>query len=471
MPSDALLSSLGEAARRLLPRGRVLVAASGGGDSTALAGGLVELAAELGVEVALGHVDHGLREGSAADAGVARALAARLGAPFGVRKVSVPPGRGGLEERARTARYAALAELAAELGCLALVTGHTRDDQAETVLLRLVRGAGTAGLAGIPESTPLRALAGPGAPDVPVVRPLLGVSRAETRAWCAGRGFAFADDPTNHEPRFARNRLRAEVMPRLASLNPRASEALARAARHLAADERLLSHLAARALADATDAGGTSVAALLALPEPLRRRALRQLYAAARGDERRLSERHILSLERALSATGPHSVDLPGALVVAVAYGKVRVEEGEPESGRHEPPAPETPLRIDGPGAWTTRFGELSVSEGAEPRALVVDVVRAPLPWTLRPRAPGDRFHPLGAPGSRKLKAFLIDARIPRAARASLSLVVDRDGRVVWIVGLRASQAAAPPWERPMSLRFGPPTSGTSGASERPESG
>jgi tRNA(Ile)-lysidine synthase len=222
--------------------GPVTLAVSGGADSAALA----VLARAAGLDGVVVHVDHGLRPESAAEAAVVGRLAADLGFGFSSVRVEVPPGSD-LEARARRARYSVLPP--------GVLTGHTMDDQAETVLLNLMRGAALDGLSGM-RSAPVR-------------RPLLGLRRADTVEVCRRTGFAPLVDPTNADPRFRRNRVRSELLPLLDRIAERdVVTVLARQAALLAEDGDLLEHMAS--VLDPTD-----VVALRAAPGPLARRALR----------------------------------------------------------------------------------------------------------------------------------------------------------------------------------------------------
>ena len=240
-------------------------AVSGGADSLAL----LVLAAAAGCRVTAVHVDHGLREGSAAEAEVVRAAADRFGAAFRAETVLVTPGPN-LEARARAARYGVLPK--------GVLTGHTADDQAETVLLNLVRGAGLAGLAGM----------------APEGHPLLGLRRTETRALCRDVGLQPVEDPTNADPAHRRNRVRAELLPLLASIAERdVVPVLARQSAVLRAEAALLD-----ALAGALDP--TDARALAAAPPALARRAVRGWLVDGGGD----SEAHppdLATIERVLS--------------------------------------------------------------------------------------------------------------------------------------------------------------------------
>jgi tRNA(Ile)-lysidine synthase len=217
--------------------GRIVLAVSGGPDSMALLHGAAS--AGLGWQLTVGHLDHALRDDSATDAAFVTDAAAALGLKSTVRRTDVAAlarteGRS-IEDAGREARYRFLAELAGERGLV--MTAHTADDAAETVLINLLRGAGLAGAAGIP------------ARRGHVLRPLLGERRATLRAWLAGAGIAYRDDPTNADPAYLRNRVRAELLPMMESLRHGAIEALMRFGRLAAEDDELLDLIAAGELA------------------------------------------------------------------------------------------------------------------------------------------------------------------------------------------------------------------------------
>ncbi len=253
----------------------VAVAVSGGADSLALLHALRALAGPRGWRLAVVTVDHGLRPGSAADAAFVADHAKALGLPALVRTLGpadlAPHRQAGPEGAARAARYGALWPAADELGCAWLATGHTLDDQAETVLLQLLRGAGPDGLAGMAVRSGR------------LLRPLLRARRAETRACCAAIGLAWREDPTNAGDGPLRNRVRQQLLPLLEELRPGATQALARTAA-LAADERAwLDPVVAEALA-ATGGAGTArldAEALAALPVALARRVVREAAGQA----------------------------------------------------------------------------------------------------------------------------------------------------------------------------------------------
>ncbi|GHE12194.1 tRNA lysidine(34) synthetase TilS [Klenkia taihuensis] len=300
--------------------GPVLVACSGGADSLALAAAVAFEAPRAGVPAGAVTVDHGLQAGSAERAGATAALLRGLGLdPVLVRRVRVGTA-GGPEAAAREARYAALSAAAAEHGAR-VALGHTRDDQAETVLLGLGRGSGPRSLAGM---APLRP---------PWWRPLLDLPRATTRAACAAQGLPVWEDPHNTDPAFTRVRLRTEVLPLLEEvLGGGVAAALARTAALLQEDTGALDELAA-AVADPTDC-----ATLAALPAALRRRVLRRWLLAAGTPD--LAAVHLHAVDALVVAwRGQGRVDLPGGAGVVRSSGRLALHG--PRAQRSEPPSEE----------------------------------------------------------------------------------------------------------------------------------
>jgi tRNA(Ile)-lysidine synthase len=404
--------------RRLIaPGDRVLVAVSGGADSSALAAALAALrdGGELSA-VSAAHVDHGLRPESALDAEAAERLCRALGLPFVSLRVKVPPGN--VQAQARQERYRALRGEARRSGATRIATGHTRSDQAETVLLRLLRGAGSRGLSGIP---PRRGI---------LVRPLIDRSRAEVLGFLADLGLSWREDPTNATPRYARNRVRHQLMPVLERLAPAAERSLARAADLLRADERAL--LArARRLASGSDVERD---ALSAEPEAVRRRVVRLLWARVARTPGELTQAHVEAVLSHLRRRRPWRVSLPGGAEARGRYGRVELVPG---AGRVRASAL-APVSLPAPGRYelTERRAAVWVSAG-NPGLLS-------WPLELRTRRPGDLFRPERGAGGKKLKAWLIDRRIPREER-DLLLMVASGPTILAIpeLGVRSREAGA----------------------------
>jgi tRNA(Ile)-lysidine synthase len=292
----------------------VLAACSGGADSLALAAALAFVAPRAGLRAGAVTVDHGLQEGSAARAASVAAVLAGLGLdPVRTASVSVEVGTGragGPEAAARTARYAALARVAAGDGAAAVLLGHTLDDQAETVLLGLARGSGARSLAGMP---PRRGV---------FRRPLLGLRRPVTAEACAALGLDPWQDPHNADRRFARVRVRLDALPALeAALGPGVAEALARTAGQLRADAEVLEEISA----ERTDGDSPlSASSLAELPGAVRTRVLRSAALAAGCPAGALTAGHVARLEELVTGWhGQRWIDLPGGVRASRRAGQL----------------------------------------------------------------------------------------------------------------------------------------------------
>jgi tRNA(Ile)-lysidine synthase len=285
----------------------VVVALSGGADSLALAAATAFEAPKLGLRAVSVTVDHGLQEGSADAAAAAAAQAQCLGLEARVVR-AVVGSEGGPEGAARLARYVALREAASAVGAVAVLTGHTLDDQAETVLLGLARGAGATSLQGMAMSSELD--------GIHLLRPLLGVRRTTTRMACAADGLDPWDDPHNSDPRFARVRVRERVLPVLeAELGPGIAEALARTAAQLREDAEAFDEMIDETIEDIVEhveAGiSVSVGVLAANPAALRHRIIRHVVASEFHES--LSRAQTLEVARlATDWAGQGPIDLPG---------------------------------------------------------------------------------------------------------------------------------------------------------------
>ena len=330
---------------------RLVVAVSGGADSTALLLALDELtgARRLAAELIVAHLDHGLRgEAGAEDARWVERLAGELRYEFVTECASVGQrareARDNLEQAARRARYEFLGRVAREREACAVVVAHTLDDQAETMLLALVRGSGAEGLSGM---QPVRALDGSG-DGVLLVRPLLGWARhAETVKHCETRGVTVRADEMNEDESFSRVRVRRRLLPLLETFNPRAVETLARTSLLLRADAEALEAQAAklleaaseRELKDETAAMQTSpplsVEVLRGADVGVRRRALRQWLATGRGSLRRMELVHVSEVEKLLEGTrGGRVAELPGGSWVERRRGRLLFHARKNETGK-----------------------------------------------------------------------------------------------------------------------------------------
>ncbi|RMG16787.1 MAG: tRNA lysidine(34) synthetase TilS [Deltaproteobacteria bacterium] len=396
---------------------RALVAVSGGGDSMGLLHGLLAAVPQASERLCVVHVDHGLRPDAAEDARFVAEAAHALDLPCEVVTVQVR-GAGGVQAAARRARRAALEHVAGRHRVRWIYLAHTLDDQAETVLLRLLRGAGPGGLRGMAEVDP------------PWLRPLLGVARATIRRWLAARGIAHREDPSNRDPRYERTRIRHEVLPRLEALQPRVREALARHAALVREEDALLEGLAARLAKKAAGPHGLLTATLRAAPRPLARRVLVAAWRAAhRGPVDPVEERHVDRLLEALESEGSaRSFTLPGGVMASLSMGVLAFAFQA---------FPSVPVqRVGGPGTYALgaervlRVVPWGGAEGGWEEGRPVGRVPAS-PLVLRGPKPGDRCW-----DGRRLAAILEQARIPVHARPAVPVLVDGAGRVVWAEGL-----------------------------------
>ncbi len=422
----------------LRPDQTVLVAVSGGPDSTALLHLLVGLREKTPLEIHVGHFDHGLRgEESDADREFVADLARRLGLPLVVQSLSETSVQAGLSEaKARELRYRFLEAAADEIGADRIATGHTQDDQAETVLLNLLRGAGSDGLAGIP---PRRGR---------IVRPLQEAPRSEVMAWLGEHGHAFREDSSNLDPVFTRNRIRHELIPHLESLDrPGLRRRLAATAELLRDESTLLEELARQHYRDLSRRAPGQVAldaaGLEALPVALARRVLRQAYREACQSSYAPGMQAVEALRALASRQAGGSLSLPGGFQAVREEGDLVLRQEPPKAPAPFEAAAEVPGRLAWPeaGIFLKMQGVDRTSLGSDIREESREIAHLDLDQTgrhlvLRNRRPGDIFHPLGLPGRKKLQDFLVDARVPRRDRDRVGVLTAGD-QVVWLVGHR----------------------------------
>ncbi len=397
---------------------RWLVACSGGPDSLAL---LALAARARPGQVVAAHVDHGLRAESASEVDVVRAAAHGFGVPAITQAIELGPG-GNLEARARRGRYGALEEMRVAATCDVVLTAHTLDDQAETVLLAMLRGAGSTGLAGI---APRRGV---------IVRPFLEVRRGETRELCRTLGLAPIEDPMNDDPSFVRVWLRREVLPNLIAGSDRdLALVLARQAAALRDESELLDALAAEAAGDGPE---LAVDDLLRLPRAIARRTVRQWLPARVGAD---AVEGVIELAEGRAV----ALELPGGVMVRRTAGMLVLMP----SAASDPPEPvslsvpgvvsfggvEVRVRVDGvaPVGWP---------DGRSVCVLDADVVGPTI--TLRTPLAGERFRPLGCAGTKTIVGARADDGVPIHERTRLPVVTRSDGEILWVLGYRVAHQA-----------------------------
>jgi len=422
------------------PGDRVLAACSGGPDSVALVALLLKLRAEMPLEVILAHFNHRLRPEAAADEAFVRGLAGHFVLPLVVGRKDV---RGearkrklNLEEAARELRYEFLRDAARKAGATRIATGHTMDDQAETVLMRIFRGTGLAGLAGIgPVSGPA---------GCPVVRPLLGLRREGLEAFLRAEGLEFRTDASNLDRRFLRNRVRLGLLPEIEQgYGPRVVEHLATLATLAREEDELLAGFV-RELADefiTRRAGEASLDAktLALVPPALARRVAREFLRELKGDLRAVSFRDV---ESVLGLKDGKRMTVKKGLALERAGGRlVRARPKRAPRAFERRWGGEGTITVAGTdfrGSRLDRTSGLSL-QGDDRRRVLLDLGKLRLPLVVRGRKPGDLYRPLGAPGRKKLTEALRAKRIARGDRERLPVFLSR-GEIVWVPGLPVAE-------------------------------
>jgi tRNA(Ile)-lysidine synthase len=405
---------------------RVLAAVSGGADSVCMLHAL----REAGVALAgVSHFNHKLRgEASEEDERFVAAMAARLGLPFYRAEARAGELGGNLEQASRVARRAFFLRLIRDGAADRIATAHTRDDQAETVLFRVLRGSGLAGLAGIHPVT-----------ADGLIRPLIEVTRAEVEEFLRARGIEWRVDASNRDPRFARNRIRHDLMPRLErEWNPRIVEALAQLG-DLAFEEERWWATEPRTAVSGLPSTELNAGHLATMPRALARRIVRRAIERAKGDLRGVEFSHIeLVLDLAARQEGDGHAGFAGIEAVR-SFDWMRIS-----ADRFA--APPGPIEVTVPGTYPAPDGlgkiRLEVEETFTDSScanLKVDLVDDPAPFELRGWRPGDHYRPVGTSRDHKLKEMFHSARIPSWRRPSWPILV-REGRILWTRGFGAAE-------------------------------
>jgi tRNA(Ile)-lysidine synthase len=424
----------------------LLVAVSGGPDSVAMLHSLYRLREALDCTLIVAHLNHQMRHDAAEDARFVSRMADDHGLLCVCESRDVPAyqrqHRLSPEDAARQVRYAFLQATAARHGADHIAIGHTADDQAETVLLRLLRGTGLTGLVGIP---PVQGS---------VIRPLIQVHRPDILTYLGAEQVPFREDPSNQHRRYTRNRLRLDVLPLLRQqYNPRLVESLCTMARLLAADEAALQTMAGECLRAVRLPGHHGevrlhIAQLSNCLPALQGRVVRQALRQVSGGLHGFTQRHIAAV-LALCATtsGSKRVTLPRQVIAERRYHVLHILR-DAQAVLVAPTRHLLPI----PGRCAIELLGLVV----EGQVIGREALPAPFPtgqvtWLdastvgsevwVRTRRPGDRFQPLGCPHPKKLKTFLIDAKIPRQLRDRLALVVSERG-IMWVAGVQIADWA-----------------------------
>ena len=447
----------------------LVVGASGGPDSSALLYALHRLKEAHGLGLHVAHLNHNFRGQEAEDDAVFVAeVAQELGLPVTVVKedpheYQKQHGISSFEQGAREMRYAFMARVAVDAGARAVTVGHTSDDLAETVMLHVLRGSGLYGLRGMGEVSEWPWPAGAG--GLKLFRPLLDVTKDQTAAYCREIGRTYREDSGNYMWRFTRNKLRQDLMPRLAQdYNPQVRDALVRLARTAAEELDFVEGELDKAWPDvAVESDGEvrySRQAMAALHPLLQRLALRRGYILVTGDSTRLRESHMVAMEAlALSQRGGRSLELPGGAMLRQEHLSLVLTQGPksdcpyPELGGEYPillpdEVGDQKTALAGPWLVTVQAGTAGVRpewarSGGEDDEWTACLGREALgnQATVRAWRPGDRIQPLGMRGQKKLQDLFTDLRVPRPWRERVP-IFEAEAGIAWVVGHRIADWA-----------------------------
>lgn len=426
--------------RLFFPGDTLVVGLSGGADSTALLDILSRLKG-YNLHLIATHLNHCLRGAeSDADEEFCRLLAARYGVPCEVRRIDIKKNaqdcRLNLEDAGRRARIAFFNEICEKYGAAGVVLAHHADDQAETVLMRLLRGSGMAGLSGMAHRNARGYL-----------RPLLDVSRSEIEEYLCSYGLEWREDASNSDTVYLRNRIRHQLLPLLEEYNPAIREGLAATATIIRGDEELLRELTEEELRHSCriEEGRAvfSVSRLVSINRALSRRVLRSAITQLTGTLEGIQLDHIESILEMTTSKRPHvHLQLPRSVTVLREYDALVIS-----GPAYSVQVIADELLIDGVGRYQLPWGGCITVEPAtardihgEPAAILLDLAAAPFPWTVRTFRHGDRMVPFGMSGRKKAKDIFIDKKIPQSERRRIPFLISNNN-LLWIVGVCYSES------------------------------
>jgi len=457
----------------------VIVGVSGGADSVCLLHVLTKWQKGLGIKLHVAHLNHQLRGvESEADAEYVSDLAGSLGIPTTIDRQDVAAYKiernCSIEEAARELRYAFLARVAREVGANRIAIGHTKDDQVETILMHILRGTGITGLCGLAPCSPMaydsQGTSWPASPlslrakrsNLLVIRPLLDITREETTSYCQEHQLAPRIDSSNLSLSFFRNRLRLQLLPLLRQYNPGVDQALLRLADIAKEDNAVIEQQASELWEEVARQENNTIyldrTQIASLPIALQRQLLRAAVTRLAGDARDIEARHIEAARSLLNKPVGKIISLPHGFICQGGYDEIVIVSTAKQS--QLPPCPfpplagEFPLKVPGetvfPG-WKvissivrgrvdslSLRGALSAGEATCQSNLVADFDfhKAGTELFVRQRRPGDKFQPLGMNMPKKLREFMVDAKIPRSWRGDIPIVCSPQ-QIIWVVGWR----------------------------------
>ena len=438
----------------------LVVAVSAGSDSTALLHSLYARREALGLSLHVAHFDHNFRPEAADDARFVAQMANDLGLPF-ITEHAAPmvyqreQGISSFEAAARELRYRFLGRAAESVGAAAVALGHNADDQAETVLMHLIRGAGLDGLRGMDALSVWHS--SDGQQRVKLFRPLLAVTKDQLRRYCEERGIAYREDPANQDMRFTRNRVRHQLLPSLREYNPRISQALLRLAQAASQESDFLEEETERVWGQLARTNGDTAmferASLASLPVALQVRLLRKAYENLVGSGRRLQSSHVDAMMALIGGRSGREVILPFGLRLISTHETLTmgpsiavVPVPNPLEGEYTllVPVYGQPAAVTGLSGWiiTLEWTDSTAEVPADPLTAILDVDQSDPEIRIRARLRGDRFQPYGMTSERKLQDFLVDRKVPAVERDAIPLLFI-GGRLAWVVGHTVAHWAA----------------------------
>lgn len=408
---------------------KLLVAVSGGLDSVALLDALLTVRDQLGLTLVVAHLDHGLRRGSVKDAAFVERLAAGHGLPFATARLELNPG-GNQEARAREARYRWLEQVRKRRKADFIVTAHQADDQVETLFLHLTRGSGLNGLTG------MRIESGR------ILRPLLDVPRKDLARYVRRRKLKYRLDPSNRNLKFARNRVRHQVIRSLQRINPQLVATVGQSMRVFNDEYQVISHLAEseyqKALVRSSPETLTlSRSKLRNLSRGVRHLVFRRTIERLTGDTVGFTLRHLENLDELLEQQTGRRIHLPKELIATRQYDHLTIGKDTTEK-----PLQRQTLAVAG----YVRFGEFTVSakpsraKSAPSGSILVDARQIGKSLVVRPPKVGDRLKPVGMRGSKLVSNLLTDAKVPRDERPWVPVITTAAGEIIWVAGHRVDR-------------------------------
>lgn len=436
---------------------RILVAVSGGPDSVALLHVLSALSGKYSLELGIAHLNHCLRgEESDGDEAFVKSLGRKMGIPVHTRKKNIEKARSKtgtcIEETGREIRYEFFSEIASLHGYNRIALGHNRNDNAEMVLMNLIRGSGPKGLAGIPQ---VRGN---------LIRPLCHRSRQEILDYLEKIGARFRIDSTNREDVYLRNRIRHSLIPELSSYNPNIIDTLCRVSDILRMEDDWIEGIVSESMKElvietSKDHVVISTSGIRALHRAAARRVIRRAIEMIKSDLRRISFKHIDSAIKLLEATGTAVIDLPGRIrilksgeLLSILREKKSLRSNKMSGKKlkasfdiliNMPDILSCGVWIDETKTWLF-FSKLPASMlppvfEKNSKTAWMDWEKISFPLRLRNARPGDRFKPFGMNGTRKLSDFFCDAKIPHETRKIIPVIESLD-HIIWIAGMRIDE-------------------------------